>query len=450
MSEFFGSVWWLLVTLGVLVTFHEFGHFWVARRFGVKVLRFSVGFGNPLWSRFGRDGTEYAVGAIPLGGYVKFLDAREADDPELVAKQPGEFYSKPAWQRIAIAVAGPAFNILFTIAAFWLMFVVGRPDYQPVIDTPKGLAAEAGLRAGDRMVAVDGENVDSMSGAMLAVIQAAAVHRDIEIDVTNPQGQSRAVTLSLSKLPPGAPDNDAVFEQIGLQAQPIPAIAGAVEKDSPAARAGMQASDRIVRVNDVAIANSTEFVHVLAEQAAKNPQIHAVVERNGEQIPLTIVSEQRTFDGKPRWIIGISWQPRVNDAVEQFGPLRAIPAAFAETWKTTRSTLGMIKSMLVGEASAKNLSSVISIAQVANASAHQGLAWFMNFLAVISLSLGILNLLPIPILDGGHIVIYLVEWIKGSPVSERTLIAGQYVGLALLVTLMSLAFYNDIVRLVAS
>ncbi|HEY8010587.1 MAG TPA: RIP metalloprotease RseP, partial [Rudaea sp.] len=330
MSEFFGSVWWLLVTLGVLVTFHEFGHFWVARRFGVKVLRFSVGFGNPLWSRFGRDGTEYAVGAIPLGGYVKFLDAREADDPELVAKQPGEFYSKPAWQRIAIAVAGPAFNILFTIAAFWLMFVVGRPDYQPVIDTPKGLAAEAGLRAGDRMVAVDGENVDSMSGAMLAVIQAAAVHRDIEIDVTNPQGQSRAVTLSLSKLPPGAPDNDAVFEQIGLQAQPIPAIAGAVEKDSPAARAGMQASDRIVRVNDVAIANSTEFVHVLAEQAAKNPQIHAVVERNGEQIPLTIVSEQRTFDGKPRWIIGISWQPRVNDAVEQFGPLRAIPAAFAE------------------------------------------------------------------------------------------------------------------------
>ncbi|HEY8011391.1 MAG TPA: site-2 protease family protein, partial [Rudaea sp.] len=153
---------------------------------------------------------------------------------------------------------------------------------------------------------------------------------------------------------------------------------------------------------------------------------------------------------KPRWIIGISWQARVNDAIEQFGPLRAIPAAFAETWKTTRSTLGMIKSMLVGEASAKNLSSVISIAQVANASAHQGLAWFMNFLAVISLSLGILNLLPIPILDGGHIVIYLVEWIKGSPVSERTLIAGQYVGLALLVTLMSLAFYNDIVRLVAS
>ena len=161
MSEVIGSVWWLLVTLGVLVTFHEFGHYWVARRFGVKVLRFSVGFGKPLWSRIGRDGTEYAIGAIPLGGYVKFLDAREAEHPELAARQPGEFYSKPAWQRIMISAAGPAFNILFTIAAFWAMFVIGRPDYQPVIEIPKGLAAEAGLHGGDRIVSVAGAVFDS-------------------------------------------------------------------------------------------------------------------------------------------------------------------------------------------------------------------------------------------------------------------------------------------------
>jgi regulator of sigma E protease len=450
MSEFFGSVWWLLVTLGVLVTFHEFGHFWVARRFGVKVLRFSIGFGNPLWSRIGRDGTEYAVGAIPLGGYVKFLDAREADHPELVAKQPGEFYSKPPWQRILIAAAGPLFNILFTIAAFWAMFVIGRPDYQPIIDTPKGLAAEAGLHANDRIVAVAGENVDSLSSAMLAVTQAAALHRDVEIDVTNTQGQSRAVTLALSKLPPGAPDSEAVFDQIGLYPQPPPAVAYTVEKDTPASRAGMQPGDRIVKINDAAVANYAEFSRVLAEQAAKNPKLDVVVDRNGVLVPLTITSEQRSVDGKAKWIVGISVQGRVKDAVEQFGPLSAVPAAFAETWKTTRMTVSMIKSMLVGEASAKNLSSVISIAQVANASAHQGVAWFLSFLAVISLSLGILNLLPIPILDGGHIVYCVVEWIKGSPVSERTLIAGQYVGLALLVTLMSLAFYNDIARLVAS
>jgi regulator of sigma E protease len=450
MSEFFGSVWWLLVTLGVLVTFHEFGHFWVARRFGVKVLRFSVGFGNPLWSRFGKDGTEYAIGAIPLGGYVKFLDAREAENPALVANQPGEFYSKPPWQRIAISAAGPLFNVLFTIVAFWAMFVIGRPDYPPVIDSPQGLAAEAGLQANDRINAVAGEQVDSLSGAMLAVLQAAALHRDIPLDVTDSQGQARSVTLELSKLPPGAPDSESVFDQIGLEQQSPPAIAGTVEKDTPAMRAGMQAGDRIVSLNGAAVARAADFVRLLPEQTAKSPLVNLVVDRKGQQVPLAITSEQRAEQGKTRWVIGITWQAIPRDAIEHFGPLQAIPAAFKETWKTTTSTVGMIKSMVIGEASTKNLSSVISIAQVANASAHQGVAWFLSFLAIISLSLGILNLLPIPILDGGHIVVYLVEWIKGSPVSERTLIAGQYVGLALLVTLMSLAFYNDIVRLVAS
>jgi regulator of sigma E protease len=450
MSEFFGSVWWLLVTLGVLVTFHEFGHFWVARRFGVKVLRFSVGFGNPLWSRFGKDGTEYAIGTIPLGGYVKFLDAREAENPSAVANQPGEFYAKPPWQRIAISAAGPLFNVLFTIIAFWAMFVIGRPDYPPVIDAPKGLAAAAGLRANDRITAVAGDKVDSLSGAMLAVLQAAALHRDIALDVTDPQGETRNVMLKLSQLPPGAPDSESVFDQIGLEQQSPPAIAGTVEKDSPATRAGMQAGDRIISLNGIAVVRAADFVRLLPEQTAKSPLVNLVVERKGEQVPLAITSEQRTDQGKTRWIIGITWQPVPRDAIEHFGPLQAIPAAFKETWKTATSTVGMIKSMVIGEASTKNLSSVISIAQVANASAHQGVAWFLSFLAIISLSLGILNLLPIPILDGGHIVVYLVEWIKGSPVSERTLIAGQYVGLALLVTLMSLAFYNDIVRLVAS
>jgi regulator of sigma E protease len=446
MSEFFGSIWWLLVTLGVLVTFHEFGHYWVARRFGVKVLRFSVGFGNPIWSRMGRDGTEYAIGAIPLGGYVKFLDAREADNPEYVARQPGEFYSKPAWQRILISAAGPAFNILFTIAAFWAMFVIGRPDFQPVIDAPKGLAAEAGLHSGDRIVAVSGEKVDSFSRALLAITEGAALHRDLVVDVTDAGGKARSVTLALSKLPPGAPDNEAVFEQIGVYGKAPPAIVGALSKNDPAAQSGMQPGDRIVKLNDTPIADAGEFSHQLAVEAAKDPHIRVAVERGGETKSLAVTSVSREVEGKPKWIVGIGWQAPVHDAIEKYGPLQAVPAAFAETWNTTRSTLGMIKSMLVGEASVKNLSSVISIAQVANASAHQGVAWFLGFLAIISLSLGILNLLPIPILDGGHIVMYLVEWIKGSPVSERTLIAGQYVGLGLLVTLMSLAFYNDIMR----
>jgi regulator of sigma E protease len=446
MSEFFGSVWWLLVTLGVLVTCHEFGHFWVARRFGVKVLRFSVGFGSPIWSRVARDGTEYAIGAVPLGGYVKFLDAREAEHPEHVANQPGEFMSAPAWQRIAIAAAGPVFNILFTLVAFWAMFVIGRPDFQPIIDTPKGLAAEAGFKAADKLVSVAGEKVDSWSNGMLAVTQAAALHRDVPIEVTDAQGATRTLVLALSKLPPGAPDSEAVFDRIGLDLQQPPPVVHSVDADKPASRGGMRAGDVIVAVNGTAVANYPEFAKALGEEAAKNPKIEIAVVRDGARVPLTITSEQSKADGKTRWTVGISIRTQPKDATERFGPLAAIPAAFSETWKTTASTLTMIKSMLVGEASTKNLSSVISIAQVANASAHQGLAWFLSFLAMISLSLAILNLLPIPILDGGHIVTYLVEWIKGSPVSERTLIAGQYVGLALLVTLMSLALYNDIAR----
>jgi regulator of sigma E protease len=451
MSEFFGSIWWLLVTLGLLVTFHEFGHFWVARRFGVKVLRFSVGFGNPIWSRTGRDGVEYAIGAIPLGGYVKFLDQREAENPESVAKQPGEFYSKPPWQRIAIAAAGPVFNVIFTVAAFWAMFVIGRPDYQPIIDAPKGLAAEAGLRADDRITAIGGEKVDSLTNAFMAIAQAAALHRDVAVEVVGKDGQSRAATLALSKLPPGAPDSQAVFDQIGIQALAPPAIVAGLTRDYPALRGGMQPGDEILKVNEAPVASAADFSRLVPVEAAKNPKLGVLVKRAGQELLLPISAEQRPVEGNLKWVVGVNaWRAPPKDAIEQFGPLQAVSEAFAETWKQASSTLLIVKSMLTGEASVKNLSSVISIAQVANASAHQGLAWFLSFLAVISLSLGILNLLPIPILDGGHIVFYLAEWIKGSPVSERTLIAGQYVGLALLVTLMSLAFYNDIVRQIAS
>jgi len=450
MSEIFGSAWWLLVTLGILVTFHEFGHFWVARRCGVKVLRFSVGFGKPLWSRVARDGTEYAIGSIPLGGYVKFLDAREAENPELVRNQIGEYSAAPLWQRMAIVAAGPVFNIAFTVLAFWAMFVVGRPDLQPVIGTPHGLAADAGFKAGDRFTAVGGETVGSWSNAMLGVAQAAMLHQDVAIDVLDAQGNVSTRSLPLSKLPPEVADNDKTFDAIGLQLQPPPAVAGSVVAGAPAAQAGMLAGDRIVRINDVAIANWEDLTRTVAEQAAKNPHLHILVRRGNDGVPLDLTAKQSSENGKTKWIIGIGGQGRDYDAVEHYGPLQAVPAALRETWKTTRNTLGMIGSMLTGQASTKNLSSVITIAQVANASAHQGLAWFLSFLAVISLSLGILNLLPIPILDGGHLLYYFIELVKGSPVSERALMAGQYVGVALLVTLMSLAFYNDIVRIVSS
>ncbi len=447
MNEFFGSVWWLVVTLGVLVTFHEYGHFVVARLCGVKVLKFSIGFGPALWSRRDRRGTQFAVSAIPLGGYVKMLDEREADDTVDAAELEGAHNRQPVGRRMAIAAAGPAFNLVFTVLAFWLMFVIGKPDYQPVVDAPKGLAAEAGVHAGDRILAVGGTQVASWSAAMAAVTEAAALHRDVALELAGADGAQRRVTLALSRPPPGAPDNDAVFDRIGLDLQPQPPIADSVENGMPAARAGMQAGDRIVAVDGVEVASFTDFSRVLAERAAQHPTLEIVVDRGGVRVPLQVAPTAQTADGRTRWIIGIAVRAKAKDALEQFGPLRAIPAAFAETWNTARSTLGMIKSMLVGEASTKNLSSVISIAQVANASAHQGPAWFLNFLAIISLSLAILNLLPIPILDGGQLLYYLIELVKGSPVSESVQIAGQYVGLTLLMALMGLAFYNDILRI---
>jgi len=449
MSEFFGSAWWLLVTLGILVTFHEFGHYWVARRCGVKVLRFSIGFGKPLWSRIGRDGVEYAIGAIPLGGYVKFLDARESDHPELVRGKAGEYSAAPVWRRIAIAAAGPAFNIAFTVVAFWAMFVIGRPDLPPVIGTPTGLAADAGFQNGDRIAAVAGEKVDSLSNAMLEVAQAAMLHRDVNVAVVDAGGATRERLLRLSRLPGDISDGKS-FDAIGLAPQPPPALVGTVQPDSPAARAGMLAGDRIQRINDTAIGDWIVLTRTIAAEAARNPHLSVLVRRGASDVPLEMTATRSGDDGAAHWIIGIGAHGRDVTALEHYGPLQAIPAALRETWKTTRNTLGMIGSMLTGEASTKNLSSVITIARVANESAQQGLAWFLSFLAVISLSLGILNLLPIPILDGGHLLYYFIEVVKGSPLSERALVAGQYVGLALLVTLMGLAFYNDIARMVAS
>jgi regulator of sigma E protease len=449
MSEIFGSVWWLLVTLGILVTFHEFGHFWVARRCGVRVLRFSVGFGRPLWSRVGRDGVEYVIGAIPLGGYVKFLDAREAENPELVKNLSGEYSAAPVWQRMAIAAAGPAFNIAFTVFAFWAMFVIGLPGVQPIIGAPTAMAAQAGFQTGDRITTIAGEKIDSWNNALLAVAQAAMLHQDVAVSVVDAQGAARDHVLPLSKLSADATDSKT-FDAIGLNQQLPPALVGAVTANEPAAQAGMQAGDRIVSINGVAIADWGDLVRVVGEQSARNPHLHILVRRGSDDIPLDLAAKQSSADGTPKWKIGIAGKERAHDAIEHYGPLQALPAAVRETWKTARDTVGLIASMISGQVSTRNISSVITIAQVANESAQQGLAWFLKFLAVISLSLGILNLLPIPILDGGHLLYYFIELVKGSPLSERALIAGQYIGLALLVTLMSLAFYNDIARIVAS
>jgi regulator of sigma E protease len=448
MTPFFGSVFWLLVTLGVLVTFHEFGHYWVARRCGVKVLRFSVGFGTALWKRVGRDGTEYQIAAIPLGGYVKMLDAREGEvDPAL---RDQEFTGKPVWKRIAIVAAGPGFNLIFTLAAFWLMFMLGRPDVAPVVTaTPQSIAARAGVQAGDRILEVDGRQVSSWTDSMDAVANALLGREPLPLTVRGRDGHPRDLILPLNELPAGQ-DVAQYLDKLGLQLAPPPAVAATVMAGQPAALAGMRGGDRIVSVNGKPVSDFVAFGKQVQADAIVSPRLAVVVERDGRMLPLTVAARWESLEGQPqKWVMGVGASP-IETATVRYGPVKALAASFSTTWRNTTQTFGMLGKMLTGEASTRNLSGVIGIAEVANQSASMGLPWFLQFLALVSLSLAILNLLPIPVLDGGHLLYYLVELIKGSPVSEQAMIVGQYIGLALLFTLMGLAFYNDIHRMLLS
>ncbi|OOG60044.1 RIP metalloprotease RseP [Rhodanobacter sp. C03] len=448
MTSFFGSVFWLLVTLGVLVTFHEFGHYWVARRCGVKVLRFSVGFGNAIWKRIGRDGTEYQIAAIPLGGYVKMLDAREGEvDPAL---RDQEFTGKSVWKRIAIVAAGPGFNLIFTIAAFWLMFMLGRPDVAPIVTAvPHSLAAEAGILPGDRILSIDGRTVSTFTDAMDSVANALLGRTPLPLTVRGSNGSSRQLVIPLEQLPAGQPI-DQYLKKLGLELAPSPAVAANVLPGKPAALAGMQGGDRIVTINGQPVADYSMFQKLIPAEAAKSPHLQLGIERAGKPMLLAVDAKWESLQGQPvNWVIGMG-APGPEQVTLSYGPVRAFGAALRATWFNTTQTFNLIGKMVSGQASANNLSGVIGIAQVANDYAGMGLSWFLQFLALVSLSLAILNLLPIPLLDGGHLLYYLVELVKGSPVSEQVMIVGQYIGLALLFTLMGLAFYNDIHRMLLS
>lgn len=445
MNPFFGSVFWLLVTLGVLVTFHEFGHYWVARRCGVKVLRFSVGFGRALWKRTARDGTEYQVAMIPLGGYVKMLDAREGDvDPAL---RDQEFTGKSVWKRIAIVAAGPGFNLIFTLVAFWLMFMLGRPDAAPMVTAkPQTMAYEAGIRPGDRLVRVDDHAVSTWTDAMDDIATALLGREPLPLEVRSSDDRVHRIVLPLDRLPAGR-DIGQYMDTLGLQQAPPPAIADEVIAGQAAAAAGMQAGDRIVSVNGQPIGDFSDFQKQVPEQAEKSPELTIIVRRNGHELPLHVTARKESLQGQPvSWVIGVG----TAQVIQRYGPLRAMRESLNATWNSAAQTFQMIGKMITGRASTKNLSGVVGIAQVANQFAGMGTAWFLNFLGLVSLSLCILNLLPIPLLDGGHLLYYLIELVKGSPVSERTMIAGQYVGLALLFTMMGVAFYNDIHRILLS
>lgn len=443
MTEFFGSVWWLIVSLGILVTFHEFGHYWVARRCGVRVLRFSVGFGKPLWKRIGRDGTEYVVAWIPLGGYVKMLDEREVEVAP--SERHESFNAKSVWQRIAIVAAGPVANLLLCIALLWLMFVVGKPDFQPDVGRAEGIAAEAGFQAGDRLLEVDGRATRTWSEAGIALATAVIDREPTAVRVRTAEGDERVRLLPLDR--PGLElSEERPFTDLGLRPA-WPAVVGEVSAGSAADAAGLRAGDRIVALDGRPVHTYDQVSPLLQELAGPDSALALQIERDGRRQVLEVRPQRAERDGQAVWQLGVLAAPLEQDALLRFGPLAAVPAALAETRQMTSDVLGMLWRMVSGQASLKNISGPITIARVANGSAGLGPAWFLNFLAILSLSLCIMNLLPIPVLDGGHLLYYLIELVKGSPVGERGLMAGQYIGLALLAGLMGLAFYNDILRL---
>jgi regulator of sigma E protease len=442
MTEFFGSIWWLLVSLGILVTFHEFGHYWVARRCGVRVLRFSVGFGKPLWTRIGKDGTEYVVAMLPLGGYVKMLDEREV---EVAPHERHEsFNAKSVWQRIAIVAAGPLANLLLCIALLWLMFVIGKPDARPDLGRVEGIAAEAGFQPGDRLLDVAGRATPTWTDAGIALSTAIMDREATPVRVRTADGSEAIRRLPLDR--PGLVlREEQPFEDLGLMLR-FPAVVGGIQPGS-AAEGQLRVGDRIVSVAGEPILGYDQIGPALQRLSAPGRTLDLVVER-GDRRQTVQVDPRLVGEGEARtWILGITAAAPEQDALLRYGPLQAVPVALAQTHRMASDVVGMLWRMVTGKASLQNISGPITIARVANGSASLGPAWFLNFLAILSLSLCIMNLLPIPVLDGGHLLYYLIELVKGSPVGERALVAGQYVGLAMLASLMGLAFYNDILRL---
>lgn len=453
-----GSLWWYLgafaLALGVLVVVHEFGHYLVARLAGVKVLRFSVGFGKPLLRRrFGRDQTEWAIAAFPLGGYVRMLDEREGEVP--AAELHRAFNRQPVMRRALVVVAGPLANLLLAVFLYWALFVHGVDEMRPVLAAPPAAsaAAQAGIENGETVRGVSGVAVTTLQDLRWRTMQTIIDKQPLTLEVIDARGNIFVRHIDTSSLDTAELDGDFMRTLGLLPYRPaIKPVIGAVAPDSVAEAAGIAIGDEIVAIDGKPVDHWGQVA--MAIRASPDRAMTLTVARTGATRDIRVTPKTASEGGQTVGRIGIGVRDDADARAKllvqvRFGPLDALGRALGQTWDTATFSLRMIGRMLVGELSWKNISGPVTIADYAGQSARLGMDHYMKFLALISISLGVLNLLPIPILDGGHLLYYLFEVIKGGPLSERVMEIGQQIGLGLLALLMAFAFYNDINRLIS-
>jgi len=483
MTGFIQSLLAFIVALGILITFHEYGHYWVARRCNVKILRFSVGFGKPVWRfdfrqpfwhlgfthspwnprswnklfqqrEFDKDETEFVLAALPLGGYVKMLDEREGNVAE--DEKQFAFNTKSLSQRLAIVAAGPVFNFIFAIVAYWAVYMLGVTGLKPVIGevTEDSIAMQAGFTSGQQITAIDGVNTPTWISVIDVAVTGVVNGSQILFQVMESGGSERQIQVDMSRVSIDDMASGQLLSQLGIQPSvpEYPAMIGQITPGGAAAEAGLRQGDQILRADGNQIQTWVDWVEYVRSRPGSS--ISVDVSRNGDSLSLTITPETLTMDsGEVIGRIGAAfdsqYQPETSMyALESYRILPAFFKAVDRTWEMSVMTLRILGKMIIGEASVKNLSGPITIAKYAGDTATLGMVAFLGFLAIVSVSLGVLNLLPIPMLDGGHLMYYLIEAIKGSPVSESFQIIGQQVGLVLLLGLMGIAFYNDILRVI--
>jgi len=446
-----------ILTLGILVTVHEYGHFQVARWCGVKVLKFSVGFGKPIWSKkIGRDQTEFVIAAIPLGGYVKMLGEEQISAEESFSGQDMSraLNRQSVGKRIAIVLAGPFANLLLAVILYWALFMAGTVGVKPYVgDVPENTPAAASqIRAGDMIQKINGKDAATWQDVRWLLLNESLKAGKVELQVVDSHQQVRLHSMVIS----GFNHDDAhadILEQLGLTVSQPKAAAriGEVLKDSPADLAGLQVGDMVLGVNDKNIGDWESFVHEVRLHPAK--KIEILIQRGSERQHLSITPDAAKENGKVIGRIGAGFkieQAQLNQyfVTQHFTVVEALAKSLEKTWETSVFSLKMLGNMLLGNVSWKGMSGPVTIASYAGQSANMGIKVFIGFLALVSISIGILNLLPIPILDGGHFMYYMVEFFTGKPVSEAAIIIGQRIGLFILGWMMVLALYNDMNRLI--